>query len=327
MKINAFRSPNPGLVRVAVTSALACGALLLAPVAADAAALYLKPTKASNGYKIAIGANKRSADFTFLKKTGSSAYSPVKHKFTGKRVKFKVKGFGTVNLKYKKVGKAKKIAVPKQCTGKPGKQRPVVASGKVKVRGEGGYAKANIKKKRVLKGFLYTPPRIDNCEGSGEGIPERAVLNIYGSPVEGGDPSNWHVVEFYAERNLAAGSKARFYSSSIENHGDRYYVFRTAEVGNRPVSTFQFDDPYTGATIAPGAKPFKGSATTTNDFLSSPAGDLKVSYPGLKNVSLTGPDYTSLFYVTMPILGLKSRADGPVADLVDRQREVAQLAD
>jgi len=314
---NTSRDPFGGaFVRVVVTVVLAGCALLAVPVVANAATLYLNPVKASNGFKLQIIGSKTYVDAAFTHdKRGSATYSSLDNKFTAKKVTTKIKSIGTVDLKYKKAGKAKKIKVPKGCVGKPGKKRPVIARGKINLRADGGFSKVKIGKKRELKGFLRSEPKISSCGSEGWEF-DHASLRISG--VLAGDVFNWHYVDFYASLDVAPGAKASHVAMSAENHNNKFVVFRHVGVHNRPASTFQFDIPPTGATVAPGAKPFSGSASTGELMYSVPTGDLTVDLPGLKDLPLTGPPYMSWLDYFEASAAFASRDRGPVADLAQR---------
>lgn len=227
--------------------------------------------KASNGYKFAISGSDTNVGL-FLTKGGANVnYSTAGGKFSTKKISADLGQFGSVKLKFKPKGDPKKVGVPKNCSGKPGKRQVGKWAGKIKFKGEGGFTRIDA---RSAKGYQIKYPKITDC-GDGGGSPGKyAFLSA----------SNSEGVSFSAGKTEKSGDND--FSASVSESSGGISIFRFV---NSTKGEFDYDKNLNSATVEPAA-PFKGSASFDAGE-GTFKGNLSVDLPGRKNVALAGDDF------------------------------------
>jgi len=300
---------------IALAALVAC-ALAVLPSAADASFRFeLKPIKATKGYKVHITGAKSFASVNVEnRKLGALvSYQPYKSKNTRKKVTIKLGQVGSAKLKFKKKGKAKEVALPKGCSGKPGKQQPGVFTGKIDLKGEEGFFKLKVGSGKKLAGkLILKEPTIKKCKpGKSTPDPDYASLTLFNSFDVGSD--NWVQGALFASRPDTPDGKTEIFASTIEDL-PKYWAFRSVSARNRPTSALQYTKPFTTATVTPGVAPFRGSATINQESAAVPTGDLEVDFPGRPGFSFTqGPDRHGMFYIQSSNVTYESVLRDPAA--------------
>lgn len=258
---------------IAAGTALALAAAMLLPSAAAAGRfefMVIKP-EASKKHRAEIFAAGDFASFDLRKKRRLASYG-VDGETTERKMKAKFGSFGTVDVSFKRNGETKKVDVPKNCRGKPGKRFFGVAKGTIRFDGEGGYTRVHTKRAR---GYWEVSPKITDCKAGGARWIE---LFAFSDPVGFGSSVR------------TSGGKPKHSAHTFERKG-KVSIFRFASArGPR----FSYDEEYSKATVDP-PTPFKGSAkfkaAPTTDEPGTFEGDLKLSFLGRKRVKLAGSGF------------------------------------
>jgi hypothetical protein len=279
--------------RVALVPLLAAGIVLIgmgSTAGAQSARRLEFHLHAGHGYRVLVQASRATATLTATRakhgaKTGSlSSYIARREPGDG-AIRATFGDLGTIAMRFRPSGAVTHSKPQKGCIGADRYTiHHGVFVGSLRFRGEGGYV--SVKAHRVA-GVSSTPLSLD-CGGSRASRRARSAGG--GRPpvfrFEAGFRSGTLAEYFYASEEGA--HPARFVAS-VEQTVGRLAIHRLAIARGGPRS-FATDDALSFATLAP-TTPFAGTGSMTRGPTGARlwGGSLTASFPGARDVPLTGP--------------------------------------
>jgi hypothetical protein len=212
-----------------------------------------------------------SVDMAAEKNHTEATYTVSNGQSTAKSLSADLGKYGKVDVTFH----PRKTTHPKPPQGCHGSvtRKTGVWKGTIKFRGE-GFTSASAHKAHGTRTI-----GLFNCSfGGGQ---KQVLLNAYSQ-----QPSLYR--SFTAQRAKSGGSKPHFSAVEFSDGDNGVSIGRFAFAGGK-AAQFTYNPGYTHADVAPPGA-FKGSATFDNGTWT---GNLKVSFPGEKNVPLTGPTWTA----------------------------------
>jgi hypothetical protein len=268
----------------------------------------------SNGYRITVigevGASRSAPDdVTLSVSKGHAGVDYLGHgRLTSTRMTASFGRFGRFSLRFRPSGKVRRVKVPSSCVkGRPPlltARPPVVTArlgtfvGTIRFEGEGDYSGVLA---HHADGGLGDPLAIKSkleCEGGGTPAARRReaqIVHLTATPKESGGGASFGAwagpaFPFDKEERAAAGGTYTFLALAGEK-AKGVDIIRTAAT-SAPSGDFVFDNAFSSATLTPPA-PFSGSAIFQRnaDGTISWTGSLAVSFPGMPDVPLVGPQF------------------------------------
>jgi hypothetical protein len=251
--------------------------------------------EASNGYSIHISSNSRQHLVLEVAKEGFSAQYMTRDLLSATdRMKARLRGLGTVSVRFTPHGQVRHPAIP-GCPGRRPTVQPGVVRGTIRFRGERRYTEVDVHEAAAA----VERPKHRFCRY--------------------GDPSQPYPHDGEWTSNLSAGGDgayflARRYKPGLIEGGDVLYWVETGEAfeaaGKLPslviyrqlrvpadVSTFHDAHPER-LTVSP-PPPFSGTGALarTPESVFTWEGDLAVEFPGLDPIPLAGPSFAPDFCI------------------------------
>lgn len=264
---------------------------------------------ASNGYRITVtgevGASRgASDDVTLFASKNDATVNYLGHgRFTSTHMTASFGRFGGFSLNFRPSGKVRRVKVPSSCVkGRP----PVVTArlgtyvGTIRFMGEGGYTR--VLAHRASGGLgdpLAIKPKLECQESPGaQRREDHAVrLSANAKTADGAIALEaWAgpAYPFTGALGGGSGSPYTFLVLALERAPGTEIIRSVAVPG--PTADFVFDSALSSATLTPPA-PFSGSGSFQDnaDGTTRWTGSLAVSFPGMPDVPLVGPQFeTSL---------------------------------
>lgn len=243
----------------------------------------------SNGYSIQVSVNPRRHLTLEVTKEGFSAEYLTRDLLAdADRVKARLRGLGTVSVRFHPHGPVRHPSLPGCARRRPAVQ-PGVVRGTIRFTGERGYTQVDVREAEAA----IERPQSRFCRYGGESEP---------------DPREREWASKFSAHGVGAYFLARRYRPGAIEDGEVLYWVESGEAFEpdsgrapltiyrqlrvpAPASTFQDDHPE-HLKISPPA-PFSGtgSIARTPESVFTWGGDLAVQFPGLDPIPLTGPSF------------------------------------
>ncbi len=276
--------------------------LRLLPTAAAGKPGYLKSSpgyrvqlhlRGSNGYAIRIEGSRSGSIYVIAQKRSASVAYSIADKKPGAGIAARLPGVGMVSVKFRPAGNSKQLPPPNNCRGRGRVVRHGVFVGRLRLHGERGYTEVSAQraKGKVVHSF-------------------RQVCNNNTSHIHTAGDAHWALLSATSRRGHGVLSVHAFKLSSLRTPGlDAVSVgastfskrgpmlITRAVSAEADVDDLQLAEPpgsLQSASLSP-PSPFTGTATFQRISKTSSTweGPLSVELPGVGQVNLAGPEFSS----------------------------------
>jgi len=239
----------------------------------------------SNGYRLTIYVLSGTVTVTATKGTERVQYVPFGSHMRDGRMQAHLPGVGRIDLRFHERSRSRKQP-PRGCEGLGTLERRGVFRGRVKLTGERGYTRVDV---RAVRGKIVDEPRLvcRRSERARSSAKEQEEL------LRAAVPRGRGTLEFFAnEWGSKLSSFPVIFAAQLLRLRGQMFVINATYGFNEDSGTLALGRPPLSGSVAP-PKPFTGTAT----FQREPGGDftwlgdLAAELPGVGPVRLAGPAF------------------------------------